>query len=99
MQSRTAAFIRQNELDCTAETRYIDLISELGELGKELLKGSDYGRRERIPTAGLQEELGDCLFSLLALCEALHIDAEDARRGALNKYAQRIAEHGRAGSR
>ena len=43
------------------------------------------------------EELGDCLFSLLCLSEALEVDAENAFNGVLEKYQQRFAETGQIG--
>ena len=36
------------------------------------------------------EEMGDCLFSILALCIELEIDAEKALKYALKKYQKRL---------
>ena len=47
----------------------------VGELGKEILKGSDYGKTACRNTENAEEELGDCLFSLLALACEMNIDA------------------------
>ena len=51
-----------------------------------------------LPGAGLEEEIGDCLFSLLALCSATGLDAEKALAAALEKYASRAARTGQVGS-
>ena len=42
--------------------------------------------------------MGDCLFSLLALCGELGIDAREALEGALKKYSERFAEKADVGS-
>ena len=61
--------------------------------------GDDYGKRPYTPTPETAEELGDCLFSLLALCCELDVDAEGALSGALEKYGARLRRKGDAGSR
>ncbi len=91
-------FIATHAMRTTPEARYIDLVSEVGELGKEILKGNAYGKAALTITDAARDELGDCLFSLLALGSALGIDAEAALYAALNKYARRLAEKGGAGS-
>ncbi len=42
--------------------------------------------------------MGDCLFSILALCCEMNIDAEEALNFALNKYKQRNELKGNIGS-
>ena len=98
MQSAVKAFIDHYDLSCSAQSRYIDLTSEVGELGKELLKASGYGKHALQPTAAAAEEAGDCLFSLLALMNELGIDAQQALQNALFKYERRICKKGTAGS-
>lgn len=44
------------------------------------------------------DELGDALFSLLAVAESLEIDASEALDEALEKYETRIATKGDASS-
>lgn len=79
-------------------SRYIDLTSEVGELGKEVLRATGYGRAPRALTEAFAEEVGDCLFSLLLVCEAAGIDAEAALHAALEKYAARWRQGGGIGS-
>lgn len=92
------AFLARHPLSADAQPRYIDLVSEVGELGKELLKGSGYGQSPVSPTPDTEMELGDCLFSLLALAEALDIDATAALSQALDKYEARFSKKGTIGS-
>lgn len=98
MQRAVAGFVQENGLLLDAQARYIDVVSEVGELGKALLMGGGYEGQPIAATPEIQGELGDCLFSLLALAEVLGISAEEALQGALAKYARRIAQTGSASS-
>lgn len=98
MQSRVSDLIRQYHLTGDGAVRYIDLVSEVGELGKELLKAGDYGTLDCRKNENMVGEMGDCLFSLLALCCALDIDAETALNAALSKYQMRFEQNGEIGS-
>ncbi len=98
MQQTVVEFIKKHDIYCDANTRYIDLVSEIGELGKELLKSSNYGAEQFFATHSTVEEIGDCLFSLLALCSTLGIDGEQALKGAISKYQKRFDEKGEISS-
>ena len=41
MQRSVEEFVRRHGLSCGVQVRYMDLVSEVGELGKEIVKGSD----------------------------------------------------------
>lgn len=99
MQERVRQFLLQNGIECGAEHRCLDLASEVGEVAKEILRGSSYGKEPYAPTPETEEELGDCLFSLLALCCALNVDAQQALERVLEKYEARLRKKGSAGSR
>ncbi len=98
MQKAVNEFVLAHRLSCGAQARYIDLTSEVGELGKEILKGSDYGRTACRSSENTEEELGDCLFSLLALACELNIDAQQALNRVLEKYETRFSEKGNISS-
>lgn len=98
MQLDVEEFLDKYNLRTTPEARFIDVVSEIGELGKEILKGNDYGKKAHQNSPKLKDELGDCLFALLALaCEA-RIDAKSALAVALKKYELRFLEKGEVGS-
>ncbi len=97
-QQMVAEFARSHELSMDPQARFLDVLSELGELTKELLKASNYGKRPPIATEEMKEELGDCLFSLLCLADSLNLDAKTALEGALGKYQKRFAEKRDIGS-
>ncbi len=99
MQERVRQFLLRNGIECGAEYRCLDLASEVGEVAKEILRGSSYGKEPYAPTPETEEELGDCLFSLLALCCALNVDAQQALERVLEKYEARLRKKGSAGSR
>ena len=94
MQKSVEKFIDEFSLRTNAEIRYIDLVSEVGELGKELIKATNYGKNDFKITEQTAGEIGDCLFSLLALCCELDINAETALESALQKYRRRFEQKG-----
>lgn len=98
MQKSVKEFVEKHDLSCGAQGRYIDLVSEVGELGKEILKSTDYGKEPYRPSEAAADEMGDCLFSLLALCCELGVDAEKALEYALKKYGKRFDKSGTIGS-
>lgn len=98
MQKIVSKFIENYNLKCGINIRYMDLITEIGELGKEIIMSCDYGKQEHIKTDNLENEMGDCLFSLFALCHELNIDAEKALISSLSKYKERFLSKGEIGS-
>jgi len=97
-QQRVALFAHRHDLLYDPSTHALDLVSEVGEVAKEVLLATDYGRRAPHFRPHLADELGDALYSLLALAEACGVDAEGALGAALKKYERRLIERGDAGS-
>ena len=97
-QERVAGFARRHGLVHDPATHALDLVSEIGEVAKEVLLASDYGRRAPEFGPQLAGELGDALYSLLALAEACGADADRVLTAALEKYKHRLSERGEAGS-
>lgn len=98
MQEKVRELVAKYKLGGDLEVRFIDLTSELGELGKEVLKGSDYGAKEFEKTADAELELGDVLFSLICVANELDIDMSEALDQVLAKYARRFEEKSEIGS-
>lgn len=98
MQNKVRNLIDEYSLSCSENIRYIDLVSEIGELGKEILKETDYGKKDYVSNESSKEEMGDCIFSLLALCCEMKIDANEALDYALKKYRERFSAKGSIGS-
>ena len=79
--------------------RLADIQSELGELSKEILKATRYGKTET-PTRheSIEDEYGDLLFSVLALGVELKTDPEYCLRKSIEKYSKRLEKTGQIGS-
>ena len=98
LQRKVALFARHHQLQHDVEMHALDLVSEVGELVKEVLLATDYGRRPVQSRVELENEVGDTLYSLLAPAEACRVDAEAAVRATLRKYERRLRERGDASS-
>lgn len=102
IQAQVQAFVDEHDLATSPETRLLDLISEVGELSKEVLQANDYGKSllnlddER--HASWAAEMGDVLFALVCLANATGVDLDQALTSVLDKYKQRLADRGDAGS-
>lgn len=97
-QQQVLNFARAHGLTLSAQGRFIDLASEVGELGKEILKATQYETAPFCDRKELAQEMGDCLFSILCLCGSLEIDAQEALDLALCKYEERFARKHHIGS-
>lgn len=91
-------FNTKYNLGGSIETRFIDLSSEVGELGKEILKGTDYGEKEFSNTGNLESEFGDVLFSLVSVANCAGVDLDIALAKVLKKYEDRFDAKGHIGS-
>jgi len=98
LQALVAEFVHKHGLDADIEARLLDLVSEVGELSKEALRGSAYGGKEFRVTGAWGSEMGDVLYSLVCLANATGTDLGAALRDAMAKYEARLATKGDAGS-
>lgn len=96
-QDRVAEFMENNELGGTTPFRLLDLVSEVGEVAKDATKTAEYGESPEDLDVK-KDEIGDVLFSLLAVSNDLDIDAEEAFNDAIEKYEDRMNEEGDPGS-
>lgn len=97
-QQAVARFVEEYDLEASVEARLLDIVSEVGELSKEALKATSYGREAFRKTDGWSDELGDTLFSLVCLANSSGVDLEAALDQALDKYRRRLAARDNAGS-
>lgn len=97
-QQKVAEFIEEYGMNGAAEFRILDLVSEVGEIAKDATKSAGYGE-EPDKLSVKKDEIGDVLFSLIAVAESLDIDAGEALDMALEKYERRIDEKGDPGSK
>ncbi|MBR9689657.1 MAG: nucleotide pyrophosphohydrolase [Candidatus Altiarchaeota archaeon] len=97
LQAKVKAFSKKYSLIAPPEYQALDLVSEVGEFAKEILKSSNYGRKDSEYSEKTKEELGDVLYSILVVANTLEINLDEALTGALKKYEERLKK-GSAGS-
>jgi NTP pyrophosphatase (non-canonical NTP hydrolase) len=90
-QQQAADFAEKQNLTHPAGVYALDLMSEIGEVAKELLLATGYGERPFTPppSPNLILELGDALYSLCQLATSAGVDLDTALTLALEKYRQR----------
>jgi len=97
LQKKVQEFCNTHNLNTTPESRLIDVVSELGEVAKEILVASNYGKNPLEKNEKIEMEIGDVVFSVIALSNALGIDTEEALEKVIIKYTER-AKKGSIGS-
>ncbi len=97
-QRKAVKFVKENNLDAPVEYRALDLVSEAGEIVKDITKSANYGNSPG-QVEVKEDEIGDLLFSLFLLAEELDIDSEQAFNEAMKKYEERVDEKGDPGSK
>ena len=97
-QYRVARFVAQHDLEAGVEIRLLDLLSELGEVAKEVLKGNEYGASGLVQTQAWEEELSDVFFALICLANTTGVDLDRGLQKVLQKYALRVQAKGSPGS-
>ncbi len=98
LQSKVRSFVHDNQLSTSVETRLLDAVSELGELAKEALRSSKYGKQPFTSSPAFADELGDVLFSLICVANEASVDVTQAIESALARYEGRIRASGTASS-
>lgn len=76
------------------EYKILDTISELGEVAKEMLKMTDYGKTKVVFKEEMKSELGDLLYSVVTIANSLNVDLEESVEGVLIKYEKRLRKGG-----
>jgi len=97
-QQVVAEFVAAHQLEAPPEIRVLDLVSEVGEVAKEVLKGSAYGQQPFRSTEEWAGELADCFFSLICLANGTGVNLEAEVAEVLAKYQRRLRQTGGAGS-
>ena len=72
------------------QSRMMDVASEVGELSKEVLKSTKYGKKEFTMTPEFEEEYGDVLYSLLTMGLENGIDIEANMKNVIKKMNSRF---------
>jgi len=75
-QKLVAEFVAKKNVNVDLQTRMLDLVAELGELSKEALKGTHYGRKAWRSTPNWSPELGEVFFSLICIANMTGVDLD-----------------------
>jgi NTP pyrophosphatase (non-canonical NTP hydrolase) len=94
VQAKVVEFCKRFELDADIASRLLDLQSEVGELAKEALRRTEYGKKPFSPSSEWENELGDILFSLTCLANQSGTNLASALSQALRKYQNRWDKKG-----
>lgn len=97
LQEKIKEFCKENNLENPPEHRVLDLTSEIGEIAKEILKMTSYGKKKLEYREEMKGELGDALYSLITVANYFNINLEEALNMILEKYNKRLTK-GSAGS-
>jgi len=97
LQKKVSDFTKKYHLTHSNEITALDLVSEIGEVAKEILKSTDYGQNPPQKREELEKEIGDAFYSLINLANANEIDLEKTLNLVLAKYEKRLQKGG-AGS-
>ncbi len=97
-QMQASEFAQKHNLQHSASVYALDLMSELGEVAKEILLASDYGQQPPQFNADMAAELGDVLYSLCLLATAVDVDLDTAFAQTINKYQSRRRQKDHPGS-
>ena len=90
IQKKVQSFCNKNSLSSWIEHRVLDIVSEIWELSKEILKASNYSKSSYVPNEKVKLELGDALFSLITVTNSLGVNLDSALEAVLKKYEKRI---------
>ena len=91
-QDKIREYIGTYQIEDNAEMRFLGLVSEVGQLSREIMAATDYGYEDIDTTDEIIEEVGDVLFSVLNLCNILGVDAAAALNATLARYKRRFEE-------
>lgn len=94
-QEEAEQFAQEHNFGHSPGVYILDLLSELGEVAKEILRHTHYGARPiDFEQNGLEQqrlagELGDVLYSLCMLASSAGINLDQTFQATLQKYRQR----------
>lgn len=98
LQAVIKTFVDDRKIGTSTENRMLDLLSESGELAKELLKSSDYGKQPFKANEAFESEFSHVLFSLVCLANQTDLRLEDVLEKSLVEFDKRFKDHHHIGS-
>lgn len=98
LQKKVENFVKKYNLKHSPEINTLDLVAEVGEIAKEILESTNYGKKKAKASKKIKLEIGDAFYSLINLANSLNIDLEEALELVLQKYKERFKKGGSVGS-
>ena len=94
MQVKIIEFNNENDLVLDPVTRVLDLVSEVGEVSKEVIKATSYGKHEFTDknSDDLAGEIGDVYYALISLASECGLDLNKCLDITMQKYETRLAK-------
>lgn len=84
-------FIAQHNLETQPAFSLLDVMAELGDVARELLKSTDYGRHpETADSTQMREAIGDLMFSVAYLSTLYDVDPEAALWESVRKFESKL---------
>ena len=90
IQNEVEEFCQKHNLVYPPEHRVLDLVSEVGEIAKEVLKMSEYETKPLQFREEIISKIGDVFYSLITVANYFNINLEEALEIVIKKYKQRI---------
>ncbi len=98
-QRKANKFALKYNLHHSPMVHALDLVSEVGEVAKEIIVATEYGRQSaQFNQPDIDYEMGDVLYSLCLLASAAGVDLGEALDASLAKYEERMQKRGHSGS-
>lgn len=98
-QRRVEEFTNRHGMHQSIEHHVLDLAAEVGEIAKETLEATEYGKRDFSVADGWNIEVGDAFFSLICVANSTGVNLEKALADAMRKYEDRLRTTGSSSSR
>ena len=95
IQDKVRSYAEEHNVEYDPEWHALTIVSEMGELSKEILKSTDYGRKAPEFRPQIEEEIGDVLFNLAMLSNEYKVDLTKALDKTLKKYTKKKYLKGR----
>jgi len=85
------AFVARHDLHTAPEWSLLDVLAELGELSRALLKETHFGRDAApLPPAIAHEKIGDVMFALAYLSTLYDVDPEAALWDSVRRFEEKL---------
>jgi NTP pyrophosphatase (non-canonical NTP hydrolase) len=94
-QKQTQEIINRFNFNWSTYVQYIHLVEEVAELGEAITvnegdRKSGSGEKALADHSDLTEEIGDALFSVIAVANKLNIDSTQALEEAFKRYQLKL---------